>query len=92
MKKELQTIGIILLALALCFAGCRKDIAGHACSFDKCPYKGYASFPDVINTGETTVNQEEEPGSDVWALDSLHFQFPNASYDELEERLFTTKK
>jgi hypothetical protein len=91
MKKELQTIGIILLALALCFAGCRKDIAGHTCPFDKCPYKGYTTFPGVINTGETKVDIEQE-WSDTWAIDQFHFKYPYLSYDELEEKLFTTQK
>lgn len=91
MKKEIQTALIVALALALCFAGCRKQ-TGHTCKFNLCPYKGYTSFPGVINTGETTINYEEEPGSDAWALDQLHFEYPNVSYGELEEKLFTTKK
>lgn len=89
MKKELQTALIVALALALCFAGCRKE-AGHTCKFDLCPYKGYQSFPGVIYTGETTIHPEDE-GSDSWALDRLHFDYPNASYDELEEKLFTAQ-
>jgi hypothetical protein len=59
----------------------------HSCPFELCPYKGYISFEGVINTGESTIDVEQD-GSDTWAIDKLHFQYPAASYDSLETMLF----
>ena len=78
--KKLFYLAVILLS------SCIKD-SSHSCPFDHCPYKGYGSFPGVIHTGDTRVSHELE-GSDIWAIDKLHFKYPSAPYDELEERLF----
>lgn len=92
MKKEtLQFIAIMILALSFCFVSCSKAkpevSGGHLCPYTHCPYKGLKSFEGVINTGETVVDEQQE-GSDTYYLDMLHWEYPYASYDELEETLF----
>lgn len=78
---------LLIAFIIICFASCTKYNTGHECPFKLCPYKGYRTFPGVINTGENKVDAEQE-GSDTWAIDRLHFEYPNASYDELESILF----
>jgi hypothetical protein len=82
----MKTLIICLILLI----SCTKQSNEHICPFELCPYKGYLVFPGVINTGETIVDKEQE-GSDTYCIDKLHFEFPNASYDELEDLLFKHK-
>lgn len=91
MKRVYQTIAIILLCLAFCFAGCKKEVSSHNCRFELCPYKGFAYFPGVINTGESEVDKDQN-GTDTWVIDRLHFDYPNDNYNELETRLETSLK
>jgi hypothetical protein len=75
-----------VLLCCLLLMACTKEIS-HTCPFELCPYKGYSSFPGVINTGEKTVDTAAI-GTDLWCIDKLHFDYPHASYDELEDLLF----
>jgi hypothetical protein len=59
----------------------------HECPFELCPYKGHTYFNGVINTGETSVDREQDE-TDTYYIDKLHFKYPSASYDELETMLF----
>lgn len=66
-----------------------KASRGHHCPFGKCPYMGYLQFPGVIATGDSVI-YDSDPASDVYKLDKLHFKYPAASYDDLEETLIKT--
>lgn len=54
----------------------------HTCEFKMCPFKGQVKFVDDICGCDV--------GSDCWALDKIHFDYPNWSYDECEKELFST--
>lgn len=88
-KQHLQTIAIVLIALSASFAGCTKadspNLDAHHCPCAMCPYRGLQSFTGVIHTGQVRVDREME-GTDLYYIDILHFVYPCASYDELEER------
>lgn len=91
MKKDAgQTIAIILIALVACLVACKRadnpKSDTHYCRWEKCPYWGLKSFSGVIHTGEVCVDYEAE-GTDLYYLDLLHFEYPRASYDELETML-----
>lgn len=52
----------------------------HTCPFKHCPFKGYEWYNDQI------CGCPE--GSDCYYLDKLHWQYPSASYDEIDDMLF----
>ena len=56
----------------------------HDCRFRTCPMIGQIVFkgcyPECIE------------GSDCYILDRIHWEYPNASYDECEDMLFKPKK
>jgi hypothetical protein len=92
--KVLLTYAVLILILIGCHKAMdyefeqmkRKD--GHTCPFDLCPYKGLHTFSGVIHTGESVVDTSVEEGTDLWCIDALHFEYPNDSYDQLEDKLF----
>lgn len=74
---------LILFALvAIGCMSCTKSQA-HDCPFDLCPYKGYESFPGVIDSGHTDIDHTQD-GTENYLLNELHFLYPYASYDDLE--------
>lgn len=79
----------ILIAASIAFTICGAFIEDrhHKCPFEYCPYKGKTKFDGVINTGQSQVDHSQD-GTDTWCIDKLHFEYPNESYDQLENRLF----
>ena len=71
----ISLLNIVLMAGALS-AWPRK----HSCSYDLCPFK------DITRFEKGCGNCDQ--GTDCWALDSLHIEFPYMEYDELEQELF----
>lgn len=68
-----------LLFILLVICSCNKQNP-HTCPFNGCPFKEEITFTHGCGYCDQ--------GSDCWALDSLHFEFPFASYDDLEDKLF----
>lgn len=56
----------------------------HHCSYRFCPFKGDTVFTHGCGYCD--------PGSDCYALDSLHFVYPDKDYDCIDSLLFTPVK
>lgn len=57
----------------------------HKCRFALCPYTGIT--PAFWKEAVRNYSGCEE-GSDCYEVDMLHLEFPDKSYDELEDMLF----
>lgn len=57
----------------------------HSCRWDKCPYKGVtaSNSKDAIMWYTNAA-----PGTDAFAVDSLHIVNPSLDYDQIDSVLF----
>lgn len=56
----------------------------HHCSYRLCPFNNDTSFTHGCGLCD--------PGSDCYALDSLHFVYPDKDYEYLDSILFTPEE
>jgi len=80
-SKTLKAL-VFIVALIICIGvvyNTNKSFP-HGCEYDLCPFKGQTKFVDDICGCAV--------GSDCWAIDKIHFDYPHWSYDECEQELF----
>lgn len=85
---KLNTLALLMIIGLLAFKATTAPATGHKCKWDLCPYKGIqeAQYRTAV------TNYVGEKLTDAWCIDMLHLEFPDAEYEELENRLFNPKK
>ena len=86
--KSLTVVFLCLTGIALTLFCFTED--KHQCKWKLCPYKGIT--PDQWKQSVINYVGNENEGTDAYYIDMLHLEFPELEYDELENKLFQTKK